>query len=471
MSVLETDYLVVGAGATGMAFTDTLVSRSTAEVVMVDRRPAPGGHWIDAYPFVRLHQPSANYGVPSLTLGHDRIDEHGPNAGFYERARGDEIRDYFAHVMEQNLLPSGRVTFLPVTDYRGEDAEGHHLVSRLTGKETVVKTRTAFVDATCLQSEIPSRHALPFTVDEGARVVPPNDLGQLDDIGGSFTVVGAGKTAMDTCGWLLEMGVDADRIRWIRTRESWLFDRAVFQPLERVVSYMRLQADWLEAAAAAGDASTFCHDLEERGDFLRIDPAVEPGIWRGATISRAEVAALQTIERIVRERRVTRLGPGGLTLADGDHLPAEPREVFVDCTAAGTPPVPTAPAFEPGRIGLRYLNAGLPTWGAAMIGMVEASGADEATKNALCVPVPFTGEAGRLLEVAHAIVLGEIARSRDADVITWSQTCRLNPARGAVERMGDDPELVDAFTRVLSAIGPAVRNLGARRAAAAAAPA
>jgi hypothetical protein len=228
---------------------------------------------------------------------------------------------------------------------------------------------------------------------------------------------------------------------------------------------MRLQADWLEAAATAPDASTFCHELEERGDFVRIDPSVEPGIWRGATISRSEVAALQTIERIVRDRRVTRIGPGGLTLADGDHLPAAPGEVFVDCTAAGTPPVPSTPAFEPGRIGLRYLNAGLPTWGAAIIAAVEASGADEATKNALCVPVPFSGEAGRLLEVAYAIALGEIARSKDADLITWNQTCRLNPARGAVERMGDDPELVTAFTTVLGAIGPAVRNLRAQSAA------
>jgi cation diffusion facilitator CzcD-associated flavoprotein CzcO len=62
---LETDYLVVGAGATGMAFVDTLVAESDADVVMVDRRHRPGGHWLDAYPFVRLHQPSANYGVTS----------------------------------------------------------------------------------------------------------------------------------------------------------------------------------------------------------------------------------------------------------------------------------------------------------------------------------------------------------------------------------------------------------------------
>ena len=61
--LVETDYLVVGAGATGMAFVDTLVAESDVDVVMVDRRHRPGGHWLDAYPFVRLHQPSAYYGV------------------------------------------------------------------------------------------------------------------------------------------------------------------------------------------------------------------------------------------------------------------------------------------------------------------------------------------------------------------------------------------------------------------------
>ena len=67
MSTIEADYLVVGAGAMGLAFTDTLVSESDATVVVVDRNDQPGGHWTTAYPFVRLHQPSAYYGVNSRT--------------------------------------------------------------------------------------------------------------------------------------------------------------------------------------------------------------------------------------------------------------------------------------------------------------------------------------------------------------------------------------------------------------------
>jgi cation diffusion facilitator CzcD-associated flavoprotein CzcO len=60
-TTIEADYLVVGAGAMGLAFTDTLVSETDAPVVVVDRNDQPGGDWTSAYPFVRLHQPSATY--------------------------------------------------------------------------------------------------------------------------------------------------------------------------------------------------------------------------------------------------------------------------------------------------------------------------------------------------------------------------------------------------------------------------
>src|SRR2546425_2620626 len=118
MREIKTDYLVVGAGASGMAFVDSLITHSDADVVMVDRRHRPGGHWIDAYPFVRIHQTSANYGVTSRLLGDNRVDESGPNAGFYERATAAEICDYYNRVLEEDFIPSGRVRFFGMSDYR-----------------------------------------------------------------------------------------------------------------------------------------------------------------------------------------------------------------------------------------------------------------------------------------------------------------------------------------------------------------
>ena len=67
---ITTDYLIVGAGVMGMGFLDEIIRNSRKlEAVIVDIRDKPGGHWNDAYPFVRLHQPALTYGVNSRTLG------------------------------------------------------------------------------------------------------------------------------------------------------------------------------------------------------------------------------------------------------------------------------------------------------------------------------------------------------------------------------------------------------------------
>ena len=76
---ITSDYLIVGSGAVGMAFADVLLSETEATITIVDRYPAPGGHWNVAYPFVTLHQPSAFYGVSSKELGKGHVDQVGLN--------------------------------------------------------------------------------------------------------------------------------------------------------------------------------------------------------------------------------------------------------------------------------------------------------------------------------------------------------------------------------------------------------
>ncbi|MFW6076221.1 MAG: NAD(P)-binding protein, partial [Hyphomicrobiales bacterium] len=234
MSV-ETDYLVVGAGATGMAFVDTLLSHSRHEVILLDRRHAPGGHWLDAYSFVRLHQPSAIYGVESMALGLDRIDSEGPNAGYYERASAAEICAYFDEVLQRRMLPTGRVRFLSMHDYKGQDGGAHMAVSRLDGRTCRIHARRALVDARYLEAAIPAHRPPPFPVAPGMRVIPPNALPAIAQPPSGFTVIGAGKTAMDAVIWLLDHGVAPESIRWIRPRDAWLSDRSCLQALDLAV--------------------------------------------------------------------------------------------------------------------------------------------------------------------------------------------------------------------------------------------
>lgn len=115
--MIEADYVVVGAGAMGMAFTDVILTHTDATVAIIDRHDKPGGHWIDSYPFVRLHQPSFFYGVDSAPLGSNQIDEVGWNAGLSELATGAEVCAYFDQVMHRRFLPSGRVQFHPRSIY------------------------------------------------------------------------------------------------------------------------------------------------------------------------------------------------------------------------------------------------------------------------------------------------------------------------------------------------------------------
>jgi hypothetical protein len=171
MTALETDYLVVGAGAAGMAFTDEVVSHSEADVLLVDRREAPGGHWNDAYPFVRLHLPSPLYGVNSRRLGADRIDDDGPNAGMYERATGAEVRDYYRRLLAEQFVPSGRVGFLGLHDVSVGPDGRCQVTSRLTGETRDVLVRRKVVDAAYLETSVPSTHAPSFGVADGVRFV------------------------------------------------------------------------------------------------------------------------------------------------------------------------------------------------------------------------------------------------------------------------------------------------------------
>jgi hypothetical protein len=454
---IDTDYLVIGAGATGMAFADTLITESDADVVLVDRRHRPGGHWVDAYPFVRLHQPSAYYGVNSRVLGQNRIDEHGPNAGWYERATAAEIVDYYSRVLEEQLLPSGRVRFFAMSEYCGEDADGHRFVSLLTGAPTRVRVRRRIVDATYIESSIPSRHKPAFVIDPGVRLLPPNDLVDLREPASGFTVIGAGKTAMDTCNWLLDAGVEANQIRWIRPRDGWFFNRAYMQPLDLVASYMQLQSRFIERAAQCDGPTDFTERLEADGMLVRIDPTVTPGVFRGATVSELELDALRQVDNVVRLGRVRRIGTQQVTFDDAE-LPSDPQQVYVDCTAAGLKRADARPVFEPGRITMQWVTVGVAPWTAATIAAVEASDRDDARKNELCPPLAWTGEVSDILRLAFSGVRGLTARGAEPDLAAWNERCRLDPARGAAAHL-DEPEVQAAFERLVTNMGPAMHNL------------
>src|SRR4051794_13342665 len=277
-----------------MAFTDALIEHADVTVVLVDRRHSVGGHWLDAYPFVRLHQASAFYGVASTLLGDGQIQSHGPEAGLHERATAPEICAYYGRVLRERMVGSGRVDFYPNCDYL-DDGE---FVSRVSGERFEVRVRRRVVDARYLSPEIPATTPAPFGVSDGVHVTAVNDLVKLAATPSQFVVVGSGKTATDACIWLLDNGVDPDAICWVRPREPWMLNRAVIQPDPAV--FMGMAADTLEAASQASSPDDMFCRLEDAGVMLRIDRSVTPTMAKTPTLAQWELDRLRSIDNVIR---------------------------------------------------------------------------------------------------------------------------------------------------------------------------
>lgn len=438
---LETDYLVIGAGAAAMAFTDALLEHSDATVAIVDRRHAPGGHWIDAYPYVRLHQPSAFYGVSSTPLGHDARDATGTNAGYYELAGADEIRAYFATVMHRRFLPSGRVRYFPGCDYLG----GHRFVSRVAGATWRASVRRKLVDTTYLEGAIPATSAPPFEVAEGARCVPAGEIARVARAG-RYTIVGAGKTALDACVWLLEQGVDAGAIRWIKPREAWWLNRRFHQPHQLLPDFYLGLAMQLEAMAQVASVDELFAHLEAQGFFLRVDAGVVPSMFRGAVASEAELALLRRIGDVVRLGHVQRIERDRIVL-EGGSVPTSTETLHVHCASRGLARPPLRPIFEPGKMTVQPFLWSFACYQFALLGVAEATIDSDADKNRLCPPITYWDVNADYLRAFLAGLATERAMAAYPALVGWARKTRLNPL-GDIGRHRDTPSVVESRERI-----------------------
>jgi hypothetical protein len=293
-------------------------------------------------------------------------------------------------------------------------------------------------------------------------VVTPTELAELVQEGplaDGFTVIGAGKTAADTCTWLLQQGVAADDIRWIRPRDVWFLDRSFTQPLDLVVQMVEGLAAVYVAAAGAQDLDDLYVRAEDSGQIMRLDREVEPDMCHGATLSRAELELLQGITDVVRMGRVRHVGVGELLLDEGT-VTTRPQEVHVDCTARGLGWAPPRPVFEDGLVTPQLTRYGMLPFAAALAGFLEATDRDDEEKNRLSQPSPVP-RVGSRLDWAWAIYLGavnEVAWQREPDIQAWLQRSRVNIARAIPEHL-DDPRLQQAVTTIGSHGGDAIDNL------------
>ena len=464
MPHIETDYLIIGAGAVGLAFADTIVAETDAHVTIVDRHGKPGGHWNDAYSFVALHQPSAFYGVNSLPLGSNRKDEAGVNAGLYELASGPEVSGYFERVMRQQLLPTGRVSYYPMAEYQGRDGAEARFTALLSGVETTVTVRRKTVDATFYGTSVPATHTPRYRVADGVRLVPPNALPHLwmqtDAMPPAYVIVGAGKTAMDVGVWLLASGADPASIHWVMPRDSWLLNRLKTQPgIEFFDPVFGGQAAQMEAFATATSVDDIFAKLEAAGVVLRIYPDVQPQMFHYATISEGEIAELRRITNVIRMGRVQAIEPGRMTLDGGDvTLPAG--ALYIDCTASAVEARASVPMFADGLITPQLVRVPQPAFSAAYVAFVEAHYPDDDAKNRLCAPVPFPQNLSDYPRANIVNLMNQFQFMQDPKLGKWVRDSRLDGFAKVVAQVApDDADKMALLGRLRSNAMGAMANL------------
>ncbi len=445
MRSLATDYLVVGAGAMGMAFTDALIDHADVHVTLVDRRHASGGHWQDAYPFVQLHQASLFYGVASTVLGTGAVQKQGPESGLQERARRSEIQNYYDDILHRRFAATGRVTFLGGSEYH-TDGTTHLVTSLVSGETTRVDVQRRVVDAAYLSPTIPATTPPPFGVADDVHVVAVNELARLVEAPSRYVIVGAGKTATDGIVWLLANGVQPDRIMWVRPREPWMLNRAVVQP-DPVVA-LKLAADTMAAAADAESLDEVFLRLEADGVMLRIDTDVVPTMAKVPTLGVWELEVLRTIENVVRLGHVKHVTTGEIVLDDG-VIPLEPGTLIVHCAASGLRYPTLVPLWSPDQIRLQTIRAGFPCFGAALAGFVEATRDDDRERNRLCPPNTLPDNPVSWARMQVRGTLATRAYGAEPDIADWADDCALNPTlieasqrneptvRAAIARLND----------------------------------
>lgn len=454
--VLETDYLIVGSGAVGMAFADVLLTETDANIIIVDKYAKPGGHWNVSYPFVTLHQPSQFYGVSSKELSKGRIDKVGLNKGLFDLASGAEVSAYFDEVMRDTFLPTGRVQYFPLCEYKGN----YQFESMMTGETYEVKVNNKLIDATYLKTSVPSTHKPNFEVAEGVRFMPLNDLPKITQPPKGFTVIGGGKTGIDALLWLLENNVHPDKITWIVSRDAWLIDRATAQPTEAFFEQsIGNQANQMEAIAQATSVTDLFDKLEEKGVLVRIDTSVRPQMFHGATISQMELEELRRIKNVVRKGRVQRIEKDQIIL-DRGIIETSTDTIHVDCSASAITNLETKPIFAGDVVTPQTVRSYQPVFSAAVIAYVEANYETDKEKNRLCQVVPLPNHDTDWLRMQAMLMQNQLTWSQDKVLRKWLTENRLDGFGKMVRNVDKSNEQHMAIMkRMKNNALPAVMNL------------
>jgi hypothetical protein len=296
-------------------------------------------------------------------------------------------------------------------------------------------------------------------VAPGIACVPSAELPRAAAAHEGYVVVGAGKTGMDACLWLLESGAAPESIRWVVPRDYWWLNRATYQPGEahfpRVAQSI---ANLVQALAEGATLDDVFARLEAFDEVRRLDPTVAATGFHGGFVSERELEQLRRIRQVVRLGRVRRIGADRIDLERGS-VPTGPRFLHVDCSAIGIPVRPSKPIFDGQRITPQWVRISQPTLSWAAVGHIEATRADDAEKNRLCRPITPPDTPRDWVRMMATDLGTQLLWSKDPGLREWQFQSRLDPfTRRVRSTQPTDAEVVPHLQRYAKFVAPAAQN-------------
>jgi hypothetical protein len=315
------DYLVIGAGATGMCFVDVILRNSEKTVILVDKNKTPGGHWSDPYSYVKLHQNCHTYGIESISL--DKED-------------GFSVKKHFEKALAQFKKSSNFSCLFETT----------------IDMENIKIPYKKLVDARYLEvKRLPVKWGMetPWTIQPQQK---------------KHVVVGGGKTGMDTCIMLLKQNIE---VFWVISNDAYLLKREHIKNLGNIpksVFCSKIINYFIQKVLNP----TFALSLDNRIFSLTDNPTRH----RCAIIKNSELELIKKVS-FVREGYVTKRFNNTLVFSNGKEIDFGDA-IFIDCVQNGLPDKLPTPIFQKNKIVLQPIVTCQTCFSATTIAKIELSG-------------------------------------------------------------------------------------------------
>lgn len=374
------DYLVVGAGVSGMCFIDVILRCTNQTILLVDKNDLPGGHWHDPYPYVQLHQNAHTYGIESIDLkGED----------------GSCVKKHFELALEKFKA----------------NRNFECIFNTEINLDSINIPHKTLVDATYLMV-----HRLPTKWN---MMNPWN----LNTVKKSYVIVGGGKTGMDTCIFLIKTGIAPRNITWVISNDAvWLKREKIndLGPAPRSVIWSKVQ-NYIVGLLNP----LFAIKLDNKIFSLSETPTRH----RCAIIKDEEYQDIKRVN-MVRKGYVKERKNNTLYFTNGESISFEEDVGFVDCIQNGTPAKDPVDIFQPNKIVIQPIVMCQLCFSSTIIAKMEAYG----VQSLKLIPIknPKTVEDG-VVNYSNSMV--NLALLNNSAIAECVFTSRLNPYKIRPKKM------------------------------------